>query len=1090
MRGCAPLRSRPAPRSGLVSYTLLCALLFCASALPAAQFKFPNQTFTLPDGFEIELVAGPPLVQRPISGSFDDQGRLYVTDSSGSNDKPDQQLREKPHRVVRLEEPDGDGHFKKGTVFADKMMFPEGCLWFNGSLYVAAPPSIWKLTDTNNDGIVDVREEWHQGKTLTGCANDLHGPYLGPDGWLYWCKGAFAAQTYERPGKSPMVSRAAHIFRARPDHSGLEPVLTGGMDNPVGVAFTAEGERILCGTFFAPDEPGHRDGLIHAIYGGVYGKVNDVTDAHKKTGDLMPVMTHMGPAAPCSVIRYESRVFGEDYRNNLFVCAFNLHKVSRHILEPDGATFKTKDGDFLTSDNPDFHPTDVIEDADGSLLVLDTGGWYKLCCPTSQLSKPDVLGAIYRIRRAGAPKMADARGLKIPWGKLNPTDLAGLLGDERPMVKKRAIGALGKQGQAAIPALRQIVLSGRDTRDFKPKAATNKGEWFKENHDWRERKIAHLPYKTNVRQNAIWALTRIDLPEARMAVREGVDDFEESVRLAAYHSISLYRDVQGGKKVQQGLNELIRSREWRSILELFGRTGTFTEHAATGLLLYFDDNVMPLEKDRALRHSLSYALIESEAREAARFLARDGYAFESAALIALDQMDNGGLDVQAVLPPLKSADKEMRRTALWIASHHPEWGEALAGFFRERLASKDLSVVDREELTQQLTVFARNNSTQEIMAAVLEEQGTSSEVRRIVLHAMAQANLKGLPASWTEAVRSCLTNQNEAVLRSAVGTARALPQAKTNAANFSTELMRIARDESRPAELRLEALAALPGGLREVGPELFGFLCVSVGPGKPVMRRGAAAGVLAKATLNEEQLLALTEIIKQAGPLEMTQLLTAFESATNETVGLKLVAALKGSKGLASLRPDLLKALVAKYPTSVQQQGGQLMTLLNMDTEKQRAHLDDLLTQLKDGDIRRGQNIFNSPKAACASCHTLGYLGGNVGPDLTSIGTVRTERDLLESIVYPSASFVRSYEPYLVTTRAEESYNGVLKKDAPDEVVLATGPGTEVRLARSEITDMRPGTVSIMPAGLDQQLSKQELADLVAFLKATKWGPR
>ena len=46
------------------------------------------------------------------------------------------------------------------------------------------------------------RVEWFQGKTLTGCANDLHGPYLGPDGWIYWCKGAFAEQTYERPGQA------------------------------------------------------------------------------------------------------------------------------------------------------------------------------------------------------------------------------------------------------------------------------------------------------------------------------------------------------------------------------------------------------------------------------------------------------------------------------------------------------------------------------------------------------------------------------------------------------------------------------------------------------------------------------------------------------------------------------------------------------------------------------------------------------------------------------------------------------------------------------------------------------------------------
>src|SRR5882672_7674571 len=512
-------------------------------SLHAAQFKFPNQTLTVPDGFEVKLVGASPLVDRPIYGAFDEPGLFYVVDSSGSNEKPARQLEEKPHRVVRLEDTDGDGRFDKTTVFADKMMFPEGCMWFDGSLYVAAPPSIWKLTDTNHDGVADTREEWHQGKTLTGCANDLHGPFLGPDGWIYWCKGAFAEQTYERPGKPPFVSRAAHIFRARPDHTRLEPVLTGGMDNPVSVAFTAAGERILCGTFFITHEPGKRDGLIHAIYGGVYGKINDVTDEHKKTGDLMPIMTHMGPAAPCSVIRYESRVFGDDYRDNLFVCSFNLHKVSRHVLEPDGATFKTKDSDFLTSDDPDFHPTDVIEDADGSLLVINTGGWYKLCCPTSQLPKPDVLGAIYRIQRVGAKKVDDPRGLRVAWGKIDPGELARLLGDERPTVRKRAIAESGKVGAKAVPALAGVLKTSKSTK---------------------------------VRRDAVWALTRIDGPPAREAVRVALKDKDEGVRHAACHSASLWRDANALEQLLALLGDKSYPKSYpssRVAAEALGRIG-------------------------------------------------------------------------------------------------------------------------------------------------------------------------------------------------------------------------------------------------------------------------------------------------------------------------------------------------------------------------------------------------------------------------------------------------------------------------------------------------------------------------------------
>ena len=227
-----------------------------------------------------------------------------------------------------------------------------------------------------------------------------------------------------------------------------------------------------------------------------------------------------------------------------------------------------------------------------------------------------------------------------------------------------------------------------------------------------------------------------------------------------------------------------------------------------------------------------------------------------------------------------------------------------------------------------------------------------------------------------------------------------------------------------------------------------------------------------------------------AGPLEVPTLLSAFQHSTNETAGLQLMTALKESKALTSVRPDLLKTVITNYPASVKAKGDELLTLLNIDTAKQNAHVSELLASLKEGDIRRGQAIFNSPKAACFSCHRLGYMGGDVGPDLTSIGQARTERDLLESIVYPSASFVRSYEPVIIMTKSDEQYSGLIRKETPDEIVLATGPNAEARIARADITGMRPGTVSVMPAGLDEQLSRQELADLLAFLKDTKWGPR
>ena len=80
----------------------------------------------------VERVAGPPLVDRPIVADFDDEGRLYVADSSGSNDRVEKQLADRPHRIVRLEDTNADGRFDKSVVFADKMMLPEGTMWLEG----------------------------------------------------------------------------------------------------------------------------------------------------------------------------------------------------------------------------------------------------------------------------------------------------------------------------------------------------------------------------------------------------------------------------------------------------------------------------------------------------------------------------------------------------------------------------------------------------------------------------------------------------------------------------------------------------------------------------------------------------------------------------------------------------------------------------------------------------------------------------------------------------------------------------------------------------------------------------------------------
>ena len=1034
------------PRPGV---SLLAASVYLAVIAPASarEVRLGEHTFTIPEGFEIEPACGPPLVDRPIVADLDERGRLYVADSAGVSDKVQRQLETRPHRVVRLEDTDGDGRYDRSTVFADRMMFPEGALWFDGSLYVAAPPSIWKLTDTDDDGVCDLREEWFQGKTLTGCANDLHGPYAGLDGRIYWCKGAFARQTYDRPGRPPFVTRAAHIFRCRPDGTEIEPVMTGGMDNPVEVTFTPGGERIFTTTFLQHPGGGRRDGLIHAIYGGVYGKVHDVIDEHRKTGDIMPVMTHLGPAVPCGLTRYRSNVLGEGYRDNLFVTLFNLHKVTRHVLEPTGATFRTRDIDFLVSDNPDFHPTDVLEDADGSLLVLDTGGWYKICCPTSQLAKPDVLGTIYRIRRTDGPAEDDPRGEALDWDAPPISDLAGRLDDLRPAVRDRALARLASHGSDAVPALKTVL----------EKAPT-----------------------VEARRNGVWALTRIEDGRAREAVRNALADPDTTVRQAATHSAGLWRDrgaLPGLLRVLERGPDALR----RSAAEAIGRIG---EGSAVPALLAASGR----RSDRVLEHSLIYALIElADPGATAHGLESGEPRVQRAALIALDQMEGEALKAGQVTPFLTSSDSALRQAALRVVGHHPRWAGNLAGFLKERLRNPRLDVHDLGEMEGLLARLAGSKAVQSILSEAARDPSVTGRARRAALGAMARAGLKKTPENWTTAVAHLLRDGDGGLLPSAVRTARRLGPSADRGADLTAALLDIARDGSREANLRVEALSAIQGGLEPAEPELFRFLVQSLEPSRPVTLRTHAASVLATARLDGNQLRELIRVLNHVGPLEINTLLGAFASITDESLGLELVQALRGSSGIAGLRRDALQPWLKKVPASVRREGEKLLDGLRGDVAGQKARIDELAATLKDGDVRRGQKVFNGEKAACSSCHAIGYLGGKSGPDLTRIGTVRTERDLLESLVYPSATLVRSYEPMIVITTAGQVLNGYLRKNAPDEVILVTGPDKEERVSREDIAELRPGTTSIMPDGLTDLLTPREFADLLAFLKATKW---
>ncbi|MDC0373304.1 HEAT repeat domain-containing protein [bacterium] len=242
---------------------------------------------------------------------------------------------------------------------------------------------------------------------------------------------------------------------------------------------------------------------------------------------------------------------------DLICTEFNTRRLSRHQLSQVGSSFESKVSTFIESDQADFHPTDVIEDADGSLLVADTGSWYKICCPTSKIAKPDILGAIYRVKKKGTVQVDDPRGLGLDWK--NPQ--VEWLSDERPAVVTRAVECL-----AAEENIESLCLSP-------------------------------------ARVSAIWTLHRIPGQSARDCIRQCIKSSDPEVRVAAIQSVALWRDKNAVKSLIDVLSRVDNPHVLRVSAMALGRIGQ--AHATVPLLECYSENMGPF-----LKHALTYAIYE------------------------------------------------------------------------------------------------------------------------------------------------------------------------------------------------------------------------------------------------------------------------------------------------------------------------------------------------------------------------------------------------------------------------------------------------------------------------------------------------
>jgi len=320
-----------------------------------------QKKFKLPKGFEIQLVAAEPDIQKPMQIAFDAKGRLWVTTSHlyPWAAKPG----EGTDKLFVLSEFDEKGKAKTVKVFDDKLNIPIGVLPLpdGKSVIVSEAGSILKLTDTDDDGKADKRETLFTGfgfKDTHGMTNSFTSM---PDGWIYATHGFANESKVKGKDGHEVVMHSGHTFRFKADGSRIE-VFTRGQVNPFGICVDP---WLNLYTACCHSKPITQ--LIRGAHYDSFGKPHDglgygphvVNHQHGSTG-LCGLAWGSGPMFP-------KKWDGVMFLGNVVTNRINCDRIEWHGSTPVGKELP----DFLSTDDGWFRPVDFKYGPEGALYVAD-----------------------------------------------------------------------------------------------------------------------------------------------------------------------------------------------------------------------------------------------------------------------------------------------------------------------------------------------------------------------------------------------------------------------------------------------------------------------------------------------------------------------------------------------------------------------------------------------------------------------------------------------------------------------------------------------------------------------------------------------
>jgi putative membrane-bound dehydrogenase-like protein len=966
-------------------------------------------TFTLADGFNIELVAAEPLVSDPVAMEVDELGNIYVVEMHGYPlDKSGSGL------VKLLTDSNGDGFPDKSAVFADSLVLPTGVMRWKKGVIVTDPPDLWYFEDTNHDGRADVKQKMLTGFALSNPQHNANTPVFGLDNWIYIAhQGEVTPQVYKDefgdagslirfPGdpSAPTLPKNAdgRSIRFKPDTREIE-MLSG--ESQYGQAFDKWGHHL--GTSNA-------NHLFQEVIAARYLDRNpnlrlansiQMLPDHGDAAEVYPttlnpehqLLTDVGViTSSCGVTWYNGGIFPELFNQVTFIAEPVHNLVHADRISDNGATFTAsrvyERKEFLTSTDAWFRPVFFYIGPDGALYILD---YYRQIIEhpewmSEEAAKSGALyngsdkGRIYRIAPIGTPPVVWANNINL--ATASTSELVKQLANPNMWWRRNAQRLLlDRRDRSAISLLKEFA----DTVSFPPG-------------------IVH----------ALWTLEGLQATDP-LRIQKALENKEPGVRENAIRIAELHlSDMQG---------------------------------LASNLLKLEDDS------DAKVRFQLLCTL---------GFL-KDRNSVEARQKILRRDIEDNWVQV-AALTSAAGSELAMIKDAIKTLSDKETEGRA--------------------------TFFAN-------CASVAALTGNVDDIKKIIDYAMqGQKDSNGW---WQAALLNGLTKAMREIRVSS-----SLPEERNKLLTaFSPKASPLVRRSS------LKLLQSFHGDSQQLKPDLIAKAKYIVSDStKPIAYREDALLLLSldkKAVDTEmvEQLIRPTEpeslqklaiqVYNSSDSLKASAYLISRWKTLTPQVRDKAMDAFMRSDGGMDLLLDAVKNGQVQPPTIGWPRMVELMNNENVEIRNRARVLlsgglidrDQVIERYQpaltmSGIMGKGEAVF---KKNCAICHQVnGANGVAFGPDLASIRN-REAQFIMADILHPNRSIADGYELWKVKRTNGEELTGIISSETSATLTIRFPNGEDVTIPRSELSSIEAMENSAMPVGLENSVSVEDMADLLAYLK-------